>query len=239
MATGALYTHLARVYDLVFPFPSACVDAIAAMVPEHAPRRLIDAGAATGALVRTFSNLGWEALGIELDPEMVARAGPLVVQGSMLDICTIAGRMFPAGARFGAITCLGNTLPHIDPGSRLPFFRDARELLEEGAPLVIQMLNYAHPAVHPGYCFPEIRVGGVVFRRAYEAGPSPGTLAFRTELQIDCEQYRDSTTLYPLEPAALESLLHQAGFNAVSFFRGWDCLPFDAQHDFYLIAVAR
>ncbi|MDH7483229.1 MAG: class I SAM-dependent methyltransferase [Spirochaetales bacterium] len=239
MSPGGLYTHLARVHDLVFPFSAACVNAITAMVPEHAPKRLIDAGAATGALVRAFSILGWEALGIELDPEMVARAGPLVIQGSMLDIRTIADRMFPAGSRFGAITCLGNTLPHIDPGSRLQFFKDARELLQEGAPLVIQMLNYAHPAVHPGYRFPEIRVGGVVFRRAYETGPSPGTLVFRTELQIDCEQYRDSTILYPLAPAALESLLHQAGFITVSYCKGWDKAPFDVHHDLYLIAAAR
>lgn len=235
----SLYDHLGRVYDLVFPFLPKSARVIASLVPESGPKRLIDAGAASGALVRAFEHAGWQALGIEINHAMADRAGPPVIEGSMTEIREIASQYFGSEARCGAITCLGNTLPHLHPSEREPFLKDAKSLLGPGCPIILQLLNYDLPELTAGFHFPDIRTGGIFFRRWYESGSERNSLVFITELTVDCEQYRDSTVLYPVGLSILKPMLADAGFAMIQVYENWELKPFDPDSSMYAIVAAR
>jgi SAM-dependent methyltransferase len=237
----ALYDRLSAVYDRLFPTNPSTFPAIEALIPENAPRRLLDLGAATGGHLAGFKERGWEVLGIELNRAMVAKAreGVRVIEGSMLDAEALAGRYFGEGARCGAVLCLGNTLPHLRPETIAPFFSAIRRLTAPGCPFVVQMLNYANPAVGAGFVFPDIVSGDIVFSRRYEAGAGMDSLIFVTDLSLDGTVMTDRTELYPLPPAVLRNALAAAGFDRIDFFADWNRADFQEDRSLYLIAVAR
>lgn len=237
----ALYDSLSAVYDRLFPVNPATFAAVERLVPATAPRRLLDLGAATGGHLEGFMERGWEVLGIELNPAMAAHArrGVPIVEGSMLEAERLAARHFGAAARFGAILCLGNTLPHVRTDTTAAFFSAVRRLAAPGCPFMVQTLNYANPAARPGFIFPDITAGDIVFSRRYEVGADPGSLVFVTELSADGASMSDKTELYPLPPATLKKALAAAGFDRIELFADWNGAEFREDRDFYLIAAAR
>jgi len=241
MMTMALYDRLSAVYDRLFPVNPSTFSAIEALIPENAPRRLLDLGAATGGHLTGFQERGWEVLGIEMNHSMVAKAqkGVRVVEGSMLDAEALAIRYFGPDARCGAVLCLGNTLPHLRMETIVPFFSSVRRLTAQGCPFVVQMLNYANPSVGAGFVFPNIVSGDIVFSRRYEAGTGPDSLIFVTDLSMDGVVMTDRTELYPLPPAVLRNELAAVGFDRIDFFSDWNKAAFREDRDLYLIAVAR
>ncbi|MDQ7797008.1 MAG: class I SAM-dependent methyltransferase, partial [Spirochaetia bacterium] len=188
------------------------------------------ADSGNGTLAAALNEKGWNAVGIELNPAMASKAKSPVIEGSMRDAVEIARRWSSAAtdtrpaadaAFLDAVLCLGNTLPHLEPGERAPFFSNIRSLLRPWAPFVIQILNYGRADIGPGFAFPEISAGNVRFSRRYAPGPAPGSLSFLTRLRIECEIYEDTTVLYPISPSTLAALLGRAGFSHIDFYSGW------------------
>ncbi len=273
----SLYQHIAESYDDLFPLNKACIEALEALVPvsetrrgksalalgntgsrgtageatarQNRPRRVLDLGSATGALIAALEDRGWEALGIELDPDMAAKSRGKVAQGSMLEAETIIRAVYkhaegggkdetPADPCFDAVLCLGNTLPHIRQAEYDSFFASVSRLLGSGGLFIIQTLNYSHPSVKPGFAFPPISAGSSVFSRSYEAGTDSATLTFATDISIEGKHYRDKTTMYPVKPEALDEALERAGFGAIRRYAGWDLAAFDPNLDLYCITIA-
>lgn len=250
--TMALYENMASVFDMLFPLDRNCITALEMLVRSESGSpgspMVLDLGAATGTLVAALNEKGWNAVGIELNPAMAARAKSPVIEGSMRDAVEIARRWFSAAtdtrpaadaAFLDAVLCLGNTLPHLEPGERAPFFSNIRSLLRPWAPFVIQILNYGRADIGPGFAFPEISAVNVRFSRRYAPGPAPGSLSFLTRLRIECEIYEDTTVLYPISPSTLAALLGRAGFSHIDFHSGWSLQPFDEGKDMYCICIAR
>jgi glycine/sarcosine N-methyltransferase len=236
-----LYSRISRRYDDLFPVNTATIETVEILVPPGSGKKIVDMGAATGSLVRAFADRGWDAFGIELDGEMAATAASRahVVQGSILDADLLVMKEYGVAARFAAVLCLGNTLPHLEPESLPGFFSSVRHLLQHGAPFIVQTVNYSHPAVGPGFVFPEIRSGDLLLERRYESGEAPGTIAFVTRYGSGGASFEDRTPLYPLKPGRLLELLAQAGFEDIETRSDWKSGSFDAAEDFYLLAVAR
>jgi cyclopropane fatty-acyl-phospholipid synthase-like methyltransferase len=169
----------------------------------------------------------------------IASARAHVVKGSMLDAESIVKNDYGITVRFGAVICLGNTLPHLVPESVPHFFSMIRRLLGPGAPFIIQTLNYAHPDIGPNFVFPNIVTGRFRFERRYEAGKVPGTLAFVTTLTEGKMSASDVTMLHPIKPDMIAYWLHGAGFRNIEVWSGWDRAVFNIDRDCYAITVAK
>jgi glycine/sarcosine N-methyltransferase len=68
------YSMLSRYYDDLFPATSAEVTFISEQLRKVSARRILDVGCGTGAHCRALSELGFHALGIDIDEDMIAIA---------------------------------------------------------------------------------------------------------------------------------------------------------------------
>jgi len=251
----SLYANLAGAYDALFPLPGAALGFLESLLPQtlERPPRVLDAGCATGSLLRALAARGWEGIGIEPESAMVELARAKAqeagldrarfVLGDMLETEALAGP-----GPFDLVLCLGNSLPHLRPEGARRFLSLAAGLLAPGGALVLQLMNYAHPRVGPGFAFPELSAGGLRFRRRYEAGPG-GLLRFVASLEPagaaggpvarGVSEGGGEVLLAPLEPAWLARALGEAGFAPPRSFSGWEGGGFEEGRDLYLLAIAR
>lgn len=237
----ALYDRISRIYDEIFPVNPTTIEVIETLIPPGAEKRILDLGAATGGHARAFADRGWDTLGIELNGNMASIAAERahVVQGSMIDAETIVRNDYGIAVKFGAVLCLGNTLPHLLPDSIPLFFSMVRRLVSAGGPFVIQMLNFAHPEIGAGYVFPDIATPRFRFERRYEEGKTHGTLSFVTTLTEGKKSASDVTVLHIIKPEMIAYWLRGAGFKNIETWSGWDRSPFEGGRDHYEVMVAR
>jgi SAM-dependent methyltransferase len=237
----ALYDSLAKVYDKLFPVNPATISAIEALISSGADKRVLDLGAATGGHTAEFARRGWDAVGIELNPSMVqiAREHAHVLPGSMTNAARLVEDDYGTAVRFAAVLCLGNTLPHLPPYEIGSFFSMVKGLLGRDAPFIVQMLNYSHPAIGPGYRFPDIVSDSFSFSRKYEAGPEQGTLRFVTRFADESGESSDMTVLHGHTHRMVREKLAEAGFREFTLWSGWDGRIFDPLRDVYLVLAAR
>ena len=237
----SLYDRISRSYDEIFPVNPVAIEAIESLIPQGAERRILDLGAATGGHAHSFADRGWDTLGIELSGEMAALAASRshVLQGSMLNAEDIVRSDYGIAVKFGAILCLGNTLPHLSPESIPAFFSMTRRLLGQGAPFIIQVLNYNHPDIKPGFVFPPIEKKSFRFERRYEKGEAEGTFTFVTTFIEGEDCSTDRTVLHAISPGMIAFWLRGAGLRKIEMWSGWDFRPFEPTQDRYVVIVAR
>jgi SAM-dependent methyltransferase len=89
----SFYSQFAEHYEAVFPFQDATYAFLKSCLPPGA-RRVLDAGCGTGHYCGRFAADGLEAVGIDLDPEMIAIArkhypAPAFHCLNMLDVETL------------------------------------------------------------------------------------------------------------------------------------------------------
>lgn len=107
-------------------------------------KEVLDLGSGTGEHARYIASKGYRVTGIDSSESMVEKAR--AADGA--DVRFLLGDMRnPADSDngpFGAAICLGNALPHLNAEDDLARFASGlRRVLYEGAPVVIQLLNYA------------------------------------------------------------------------------------------------
>lgn len=106
--------------------------------------RVLDLGCGTGEHSRFLASKGFEVVGLDSSPSMLAKAreAPLpgnlqFVEGDMTDVAAAVEGLFD-----GAI-CLGNALPHVTTVADFDrMIAGLRAKLRPGAPLLLQVLNY-------------------------------------------------------------------------------------------------
>ncbi len=114
-------------------------------------RRVADVGCGSGRHAAAFAREGYEVVGIDPSPGMLAQAEEVAkaagvdvpfVQGAFGGVTTIVAKAF--GGPADAVVTLGNGLPHVDGmmGARLAF-TDFATALRPGGVLVLHLLNHA------------------------------------------------------------------------------------------------
>lgn len=215
--------------------------------------RLLDLGSGTGEHSRFLASKGFEVVGIDSSPSMLAKAtdSPLppnlrFVGGDIADVEALTTGVFD-----GAI-CLGNTLPHLrDEASLMRLAAGLRARLRPGATLLLQVLNY-DKVLDSGQRFLPLNFrkdegeGDVVFLRLMTPHPdgtvvfTPSTLRYRPGGDPPLEVIATrNVVLKGWRRQELEDTLAAGGFSRREVFGTVGDVPFDPARSPDIVIVAR
>ena len=215
--------------------------------------RVLDLGCGTGEHSRFLASKGFEVVGIDSSPAMLAKATdtPLppnlaLVEGDIAEVERLTAGWFDAAI------CLGNTLPHLRCLPALArFLSGLRARLRPGAPLVLQVLNY-DKVIEGGQRYLPVNFrrdegeGEIVFLRLMTPRPdgtivfTPSTLRYRPDGDPALEVVATrNVELTGWRRPDLESALEAAGFTRREVFGTVGDVPFDPERSPDLVIVAR
>lgn len=229
-----MYTRIASYYDLLFPLEAQVVSFIEKEMEslEIVHDRYLDIGCATGALLSALSGKFYHVYGLDLDPALLSRAATRLLPGvrektelleaSMTDI----DRLFPE-EEFSLITCMGNTLPHLDLADLIAFLESISRHLEGGGLYIFQIINFDRILDNHLRGLPTLEQGEVTFSRFYSLPKANGRIDFDTILS-DPEENREiqnSVELTPVRKKQLEEYLLAAGFTRTEFLGSFSGEP--------------
>jgi len=221
---------------------------------EGGVRRVLDAACGTGMHALAFAREGLECVGADLSPVMVeaarvnARKAGVELRFEPAGFGELADRL---GGGFDAVTCVGNSLPHLlDDESLRACLRDFANALAPGGLLVIQNRNYDRLLrERQRFTPPASRIGPegeTLFLRITEYPPAGArrddlveftVLTLRRHGQTWTMSER-TTPLRALRSAALRAALERTGFSAIRVYGGYGFEPFDSPGSADLVMVA-
>lgn len=214
--------------------------------------RLLDLGCGTGEHSRFLATRGFEVVGVDRSPSMLATAreqdpvpGVEFVEGDLSEIDQLVS------GQFGGALCLGNTLPHIRGESELQgFLSGVRQRLEPDAPLLIQLLNYERifqrGERHLPLNFRPDEPEEIVFLRLMDLRNNGEVLFYPTTLRLIpggdpplVVEASKEVRLRGWRESELDEALQNAGFEQRQTFGSFLQEPFDPLGSRDLIVVAR
>ena len=219
---------------------------------DHGVASVLDAACGTGMHAVAFARRGLRTAAADLSPAMIERAREHARASRVEVALAVSGfgglaAAFPddAGA-FDAVTCLGNSLPHLPDDATLDAaFADMARMLRPGGVLVVQDRNYDRVLAERMRFMPITARGEpgdeTLFVRITDF-LGGDRLAF-TILTLrsaggawTCDAR--TTALRGIERAALERAFARTGFSRVECFGSYARVPFDAPGTGDLVVVA-
>ena len=222
---------------------------------ENGVRRVLDAACGTGVHAIEFARQGLRSAGADLSPAMIGQARENArAAGVEVNLQTAAfgelSRRFTGP--FDALTCLGNSLPHlVDYSSLATALSDFASLLRPGGVCVIQNRNYDRLLRDRQRFMPpaarEDGEGETLFLRITDFPPPAERASEIIQFTIVTLKKRDgswnqtacTTPLRALRRETIERALSAAGFSSTQVYGSFTLAAFDAPDTGDLIAVAR
>jgi len=218
-------------------------------------RGVLDVACGTGMHAIELAKHGWLAAGADLSVPMIERARengekagvnvPFKVAG--FGELSVAFEKDGGANGFDALLCLGNSLPHLlTPLSLAGALEDVAACLRPEGMFILQNRNFDFVLAHRERWMEtqSSREGDVewVFMRFYDFEPN-GLINFNLitlsrKGDAGWQQKVDSTTLYPLRQAEMETALRSAGFQTITSYGGLSDIPFDAEKSSNLVMTA-
>ncbi len=220
------YTFIAEAYEAIFPVNPEQVNFVASATQASGNLAILDVGCGTGQLAQALARQGHRVTGIDLNPEMVARA----VAGNTHDsVNYYVQNMLELDARFqpqsfDAVLCFGNTLVHLpDIDAVSVFARQAFQVLKPGGRLLLQLINYDRILNRHINGLPTIDNTEIEFVRKYEYLKKQHRIDFRTRLTIKAsgKVIENSQLLLPLKKEELMEQISAAGFVKLKAYGGF------------------
>ena len=230
---------------------------------EHDVRRVLDAACGTGMHAIAFARQGRVAEGADLSPVMVEHARRNATAAGAPVTFTVAGFGGLASrlnGPFDAVTCLGNSLPHLlDDAALAAAFSDFGRVLRPGGLLVIQNRNYDRVLRERTRFMPVAAradsEGETLFLRITDFPGAAGavsnsavstaageaiefTIVTLRKRAGSWSQSARTTPLRALRRATLERALLEAGFSTARLYGSYDRAAFDAPNTGDLILIA-
>ena len=215
-------------------------------------KRVLDLGSGTGEHARYLVAQGYQVVGIDASESMIDKARdqplPAGLEFHHADIREVESVV---DGGFGGAICLGNTLPHLkEPGDLERLFAGLRSVLEPGAALLLQVLNYhrilTRKVRHLPVNFRQDEEGEIVFLRLMEPREDGRVLFFPSTLRL--RPGEDP----PLEIVAakevqlrgwryteVETALDEGGFGERTLLGNFDGSLFEPDDSADLIVIAR
>jgi SAM-dependent methyltransferase len=257
MDAQGFYDALGQDYDLMVSWEERLArekSFFARVFDEHRVRRVLDAACGTGMHAIAFVREGRECVGADVSPVMVETARRNARDAGVpvvFELAGFGGLKDRIGGVFDAVTCVGNSLPHLrDDASLSAALSDFARLLGPGGILVIQNRNYDRLLRERQRFMPVAsrvdREGETLFLRITEYMTSTDggsesiefTLVTLKKRGGKWSQAIQSTPLRALQRNTLESGLHRAGFSSVQAYGSYNFDPFNAPGTNDLVAVA-
>jgi SAM-dependent methyltransferase len=221
-----------------------------ALFQEHSVQRVLDVAAGTGQHAIAFAREGYEVSATDLSAPMVARAQANAAAAGVTVRLWRAGFADLAaheGAAFDALTCLGNSLPHLtDEEALRGALRGFAQMLRPGGILVIQNRNFDRVlAQQERFMAPTVHREGEqewVFLRFYDfLGPLLRFNVVRMHRQGDAPwaAQLDQTMLRGWARHELERLLGEEGLTVQRTLGSYRGEPFEANGSGDLILIAQ
>ncbi len=218
-------------------------------------RRVLDAACGTGMHLVAFARRGLACAGADVSPAMIEQARRNLADAGVRAELAVAGFGGIAPALPGpwdAVTCLGNSLPHLlDDASLARCCADFSALLRVGGVLVIQNRNYDRLLRERTRFMPvaarSAAEGETLFLRITDFPPtgSPDvesvsfTIVTLRKRGGSWSQSEQTTPLRAMRRETLERALGAAGFTDIRVQGGYGGEPYDAPKAADLIMVAR
>jgi SAM-dependent methyltransferase len=221
----SFYSEFAAHYERIFPFRAATHAFLAGHLAPGA-RRVLDLGCGTGDYCGRFAADGHLAVGIDLDPQMIAAASARYPRARFACLDLRAVSRFPE--TFDLACCIGNTLAHVPPPDLPAFLAALRARLAPGARWIFQVLNWDAILERGTHVFPVIRLdaGAIAFHREYR-DISERRVRFLTRLEIDgAVRFAGEVELYPVRAGVYEQLHAAASFHCLGHYGGFTETPF-------------
>jgi glycine/sarcosine N-methyltransferase len=218
-------------------------------------KRVLDLGSGTGEHARLLASHGYEVTGVDGSPAMIDKARSATtdarvsfVHGDMLDLPALVD------GRFGAAVCLGNVLPHLTAADSLQrLARALRRVLEPGAPVVIQLLNYGRFEAKRERALPlsflpdrDDPAATIVFMRTMEMNEDRSVIFMPTVLRVRSDREAPAELVATQRVVIrgwrndeIEEALRSGGFSEVTVFGSYQRGPFDPVESRDVIVVAR
>jgi len=217
-------------------------------------KNILDLGSGTGEHARFLASKGFDVTGVDFSPSMIekSRAGDesrvRFLSGDMRDLASVVD------GPFGAAICIGNALPHLSGDNDLARLATGlRRVLLPGAPLLLQMLNYARFEAKKERALPinflpdpDDEAATIIFLRTMELKDDgrvifmPTTLRQRTDRDPPIELVASQRVeIRGWRQAQVESAFRSAGFSSIELFGSYQKAPFDPAESRDLILVAR
>ena len=205
----------------------------------------VDAGCGTGKHAIALAQLGLRVAGIDVSPEMIARARELG-RSSGVEVDWYVGELTDldrlVGTGWDAVLCLGNTLPHLLRVADLRrFARAALRALGRPGLLAVQCLNYPLLRERSERIVAITKHGQREFIRFNDY---TGRNVWFNLLRIDwtdagARHRLSSTVLRPWTPAELQRVFETSGFQQIHVYGGLDLSPFDPRSSRSFLMVAK
>ncbi|MBN2491589.1 MAG: class I SAM-dependent methyltransferase [Planctomycetes bacterium] len=212
-------------------------------------RPLLDIACGTGEHAHALGEEGYPVVGLDISRSMLEKARE-AYPALALVAADMASMPFASPRVFGGALCLGNSLAALDADARYQaLFATLRRVLAEGAPLLLQILNYRR-ILEQG-----IRHLPLNFR----PGPESEIVYLRILDPIDARRIRfevitlerrppagesriaqvTSRVMRPLQDEELRGFLAGAGFERIDFFGDYEGADYRPLESADVIAVAR
>lgn len=231
-----LYDKIAVHYDEIFPLNE---ETLQFLVHHLEKGKTLDLGSATGEYALGLSRLGYDVLGIDIDPKMVeialAKTKKLsllarFLQGNCLDVVY--------KNQFSSIYCIGNTLVHLHSQNEIKqSLTHVYESLRAGGTFVTQIINYDRILAKEIKSLPTIKNEGVTFVRKYDYDGEK--IHFVSTLKLKDEEIETETVLFPILSQVLIDSLKEVGFRDLKVLDGFTEQPFKAKDSYQLVIVAK
>ncbi len=225
-----MYDIIAASYASIFPVAPEKVRFVASQLPAGAAG-ILDIGCATGELAYELSLLLEHAMitGIDPDGDMIRIANERYGSRERLKFYQKGMSDLAAADEYDLVTCLGNTLPHLEGKERLAEFIVAiHSALRKKGRFILQLLNYDRIVSENRMIFNDIERDGFIFSRRYTR-ITKESVSFEISLydKLSARTFSDTVDLLPIYKKELENVLAEAGFAMLGEYGGWGMTPAD------------
>jgi glycine/sarcosine N-methyltransferase len=235
------YNMLSKHYSYIFPLSENHVTLFDSVINKESKNGL-DIGCATGILTHALQKFVPTMSGIDLSETMIQEA--LVNQHNnltfeVMDMTKISSEFKPS--TFNLISCLGNTLVHVDHERVRKLLDDVYLCLKPNGQFMIQIVNYDLVLKEKKTSLPSIMNQKIEFHRHYIYPDDDSTIIFSAKLvDLDShESFEDKTILYPFTHSQIIEWLKETGFKITHEFGAWNMSPYDEHSSPSLIVVAK
>ncbi len=234
----SFYSDFADYYESVFPFREEVYAFLKSGFPAGS-RRVLDVGCGTGHYCGRLAAEGYQTVGIDLDPRMIAASSERYPAASFrcLDMREAGG----LAGMFDAAFCIGNVASHLTRAEFRAFLASLVRVLRSSGVWILQVVNWDYILGRGAYQFPPrtLDPGPATFYRDYR-DISDDRVRFSTRLAAGGRTiFAGEVWLHPIRSEACLRLHQEAGFSLLGHFADFRRTPFDPARDSGSVFVFR